>query len=251
MLPRSSATAAPLRCHMVWLDLVGSILPYSLKPWEWQNEAWTAKDVPDLRGKVALVTGANGGVGLQTTLELFRNGAHVLMGCRTEEKFMAARDALLSKVDGLHARTGKLSYLYADTSTIRQAQQAAEAVLQRGIDRLDIFIACAGRGSGVGPETEDGVEPFMATNCLGHLALLLPLLPILIQTSRSSDTSVRVVFVSSIAEQWSSAPWPIAIRPTFASWKAVNDQRRGERGMYSASKVSEASLARSGPVKIC
>jgi len=44
-----------------FLDLFSSVVPYKIKPWAWQHEEWTSKDIPDLTGKVALVTGANGG----------------------------------------------------------------------------------------------------------------------------------------------------------------------------------------------
>ncbi|UZJ56961.1 hypothetical protein CBS101457_006281 [Exobasidium rhododendri] len=225
------------------MDLVGSTSPYSLKPWEWQRSEWTSQNIPNLSGKVALVTGANGGVGLETSFQLFRNGAHVMMGCRSEEKFDIARESILRRKYQEHQRgrqDGSLSYLHVDTSTIRLSQQAARDVLNDSqIDRLDIFVACAGRGSKVGPLNEDGVEPFMATNCLGHLALLEPLLPLMIMTSRMSSTSCRIVFVSSVAEQWSSLPWPFAITPTFLSWDNINDKRKGERILYSASKLAQ------------
>lgn len=219
------------------LDQLGSFCPYKLKLWEWQESSWTSKDVPDLSGRVALVTGSNGGVGLETSRVLYSKGAHVLMGCRSEEKFNTAKASITSGLREIACK-GKLSYLHVDTSTIRQSQQAAQDVLSDStIDRLDIFIACAGRGSKVGPLNEDGVEPFMATNCVGHVALLQQLLPLMIKTSRSSSTSCRIVMVSSVAEQWSSFVWPFAIQPTFTSWEEVNDSRRGERGFYSASKV--------------
>lgn len=179
------------------------------------------------------------GVGLQTCLELFRNGAHVLLGCRSKANYEAAKATILSRLDGKEQR-GKLSYFQADTSTIRTSQLAAYDVLARAdIDRLDIFIACAGRGSVVGPLNEDGVEPFMATNCLGHLSLLQLLLPLIIKTSKESrQGTCRIVFVSSVAHQWSSLTWPFNPAPTFSSWDDVNDSRLGERLLYSRSKVS-------------
>lgn len=181
------------------------------------------------------------GVGLQTSLDLFRNGAHVLMGCRSQATFDTARATILSRLRPDEQR-GKLSYLEADTSTIRTSQNAAHNVLARDdLDRLDIFIACAGRGSKVGPLNEDGVEPFMATNCLGHLAILQLLLPLMVQTSKSSLSSCRIVFVSSIAHQWSSLVWPFSYPPAFSSWEEVNDTRLSERGLYSRSKVRAQS----------
>lgn len=182
------------------------------------------------------------GVGLETCLQLYRKGATVLMGCRTESKFNIARDSIITRAD-MKEPNGALIYIQADTSSIRSAIYAAEQILKLSIiDRLDIFIACAGRGSTIGPLNEDGVEPFFQTNCLGHLAMLQPLLPLITRTSKSSTESCRIIFVSSVAEQWSSIPWPISNVPTFASWDDINSTNRGERGLYSASKVNETPL---------
>ena len=56
---------------------------------------WTIDDMPDLRGRIALVTGANSGLGLETTRALLRSGATVLMACRSRRKGEAARAELL------------------------------------------------------------------------------------------------------------------------------------------------------------
>lgn len=183
------------------------------------------------------------GVGLQTCFELYRNGAHVLMGCRSQAKYEIAKEAIRSRLTPEQQR-GKLNFVQVDTSTIKKAQSAAYDVLARAdITRLDIFIANAGKGSTLGPLNEDGVEPFMATNCLGHSALLQLLLPLIIETSKTAQTSCRIVFVSSIAHLWSSLIWPFSITPTFASWDDVNDKRIGVRGLYSRSKVRFAAFS--------
>jgi NAD(P)-dependent dehydrogenase (short-subunit alcohol dehydrogenase family) len=166
------------------------------------------------------------------------------MGCRTDARYEIAKATILSRLQP-EERRGKLNFVQVDTSTVRTSQLAAYDILARAdINRLDIFIANAGRGSTVGPLNEDGVEPFMATNCLGHLALLQLLLPLIVETSRTSQSSSRIVFVSSVAHQWASLIYPFSIRPTFSSWGDVNDTRLGERGLYSRSKVShtEGSL---------
>ena len=70
--------------------------------------AWTIDDIPDLHGRIALVTGANSGLGFETTRALLRSGATVLMACRSRRKGEAARSELLkvgaSGVDLLELR---------------------------------------------------------------------------------------------------------------------------------------------------
>jgi NAD(P)-dependent dehydrogenase (short-subunit alcohol dehydrogenase family) len=55
---------------------------------------WTAADIPDQTGRTVVVTGANSGLGFHTSLELARNGAHVVMACRNLDKGRAALDRL-------------------------------------------------------------------------------------------------------------------------------------------------------------
>src|SRR3712207_9472179 len=55
---------------------------------------WTERDIPDLSGRTAVVTGANGGLGLQTALALAGAGAHVVMAARDPEKTAAAEERI-------------------------------------------------------------------------------------------------------------------------------------------------------------
>ena len=56
--------------------------------------SWNVNDIPDLTGKTAVVTGANGGLGLETAKALVGSGAHVVMAARTQEKAAAAYDEI-------------------------------------------------------------------------------------------------------------------------------------------------------------
>ncbi|MEQ9164585.1 MAG: SDR family NAD(P)-dependent oxidoreductase [Ilumatobacter fluminis] len=58
--------------------------------------SWTTNDIPDLSGKIAVVTGANGGLGLETSRALAAAGAHVVMAARNQVKAAAARDDSLA-----------------------------------------------------------------------------------------------------------------------------------------------------------
>lgn len=165
------------------------------------------------------------------------------MCCRSEEKFAAAGEKILARLQkpsGEQHRQGTLHFIKTDLSSIRHAQESAKRILTLAeVDRIDVFLACASRGSKVGPVNEDGVEPFMASNCVGHLAMLQELLPRIVETSRGKPTFSRIVFVSSVAEQWSSIPWPLSRPATFSSWADINSPKRGEQALYSASKLAQ------------
>ena len=60
--------------------------------------AWTADDIPDQSGRVAVVTGANGGLGLETSRQLARKGAHVGMAARNLDKAATAEEDIRSEV---------------------------------------------------------------------------------------------------------------------------------------------------------
>ena len=84
---------------------------------------WTIDDMPDLRGRIALVTGANSGLGLETTRALLRSGATVLMACRNRRKGEAARAELLelgaSGVDLLDLDLADLDSVYGCCREVR------------------------------------------------------------------------------------------------------------------------------------
>ena len=151
---------------------------------------WTADDIPDQSGRVALVTGANSGLGLQTSLALARKGARVLMGCRDAERAAAAvkqiRDA---------APSAGVEIVPLDLASLDAVRTASADVLER-TDRLDILVNNAGVMAIPRRVTADGYEMQFGTNHLGHFALTGLLLGRLLDTAGS-----RVVNVSSTAHR--------------------------------------------------
>ncbi|HEY1652852.1 MAG TPA: oxidoreductase [Acidimicrobiales bacterium] len=150
------------------------------------GETWSTADVGDLTGRVALVTGANSGIGYETTRVLAEHGAHVIMGCRNQQKAARARDKLESQL-----RRSSLELLDLDLSDLASVRQAAGSVLDQHA-RLDLLVNNAGVMGTPYRQTADGFELQMATNHLGHFALTGLLLDRLVTTERS-----RVVSVSS------------------------------------------------------
>jgi NAD(P)-dependent dehydrogenase (short-subunit alcohol dehydrogenase family) len=147
---------------------------------------WSAADIGDLTGHVALVTGANSGIGYETAAALAGHGAHVIMACRDAEKARRARDKLESKLD-----RSSLELLHLDLADLVSVRRAADEVLS-GHARLDIVVNNAGVMGTPYRQTADGFELQMATNHLGHFALTGLLLDRVVTTERS-----RIVTVSS------------------------------------------------------
>jgi NAD(P)-dependent dehydrogenase (short-subunit alcohol dehydrogenase family) len=150
------------------------------------SDTWSAADVGDLTGRVALVTGANSGIGYETARVLADHGAHVIMACRDREKGARARDKLESQLD-----RSSLELLDLDLSALDSVRTAAGRVVEQHA-RLDLLVNNAGVMGTPYRQTADGFELQMATNHLGHFALTGLLLDRLVTTERS-----RIVTVSS------------------------------------------------------
>src|SRR4249920_3456396 len=86
---------------------------------------WTMNDIPDLQGRVALVTGANSGLGLETTRALAAHGAHVIMACRNPEKAREAETNIKQTVPG-----ASLEKVALDLALLSSVHVCATSVLQ-------------------------------------------------------------------------------------------------------------------------
>jgi NAD(P)-dependent dehydrogenase (short-subunit alcohol dehydrogenase family) len=148
---------------------------------------WTSDDIGDLSGKVAVVTGANSGVGLETAVELARHGAHVVLACRNAERGQRALQLVRERAPGAEVELRTLDL--ADLSSVRRFAADLLAVQPR----IDVLVNNAGVMAPRGRQVSaDGHELQLATNHLGHFALTGLLLDRLVTTERS-----RVVTVSS------------------------------------------------------
>lgn len=152
---------------------------------------WTVDDIPDQTGRLAIVTGANAGIGFETAKALAMKQARVILACRNLDKGRAAVDAILAA----HAdRDVELAEL--DLSRLSSVREFAKRFLEQH-DRLDILINNAGVMMPPYTKTADGFELQIGTNHLGHFALTGRLLPRL-----SSTPGSRVVTVASAAHNW-------------------------------------------------
>jgi NAD(P)-dependent dehydrogenase (short-subunit alcohol dehydrogenase family) len=153
------------------------------------GKPWTAKDMSPQKGKRVIVTGANGGIGWHTALELARAGAEVTITARSEAKADDAAVRIRREVPDARLKTAILDL--ADLATVR-AFAAGELADPRPIDTL---VNNAGVMALPKREvTVDGFERQFATNVLGPFLLTGLLLPAIL-----SATAPRIVTVSSEA----------------------------------------------------
>lgn len=131
----------------------------------------------DLNGKIAIVTGANSGMGYATVEALSDMGATVLMLCRSEERGMAAIASLTAK------KERKLELILCDLGDYSSIRNAAEYV-KANYPHIDILVNNAGFISLDRQETKEGIERQFGINHLGHFLLTSRLLDLMVPGSR-------------------------------------------------------------------
>ncbi|WP_049926299.1 oxidoreductase [Halopiger goleimassiliensis] len=149
---------------------------------------WTADDVPDQTGRTVVVTGANSGIGLETTRELARNGASVIMAVRSVDRGEDAADDLREDVPDADLRVEA-----CDLASLESVRSFADRIADAD---LDVLINNAGVMAIPRSETEDGFETQFGVNHLGHFTLTGLLLESLLERS-DDDPPARIVTVSS------------------------------------------------------
>ncbi|AMT69604.1 SDR family NAD(P)-dependent oxidoreductase [Mycobacteroides immunogenum] len=151
---------------------------------------WNTTDIPDQSGRVAIVTGANTGLGLETAKALAAHGAHVVLAVRNAEKGQAAADAITAAHSNADVRLQSL-----DLSALESIRRASDELKSR-YDKIDLLINNAGVMWTEKSTTADGFELQFGTNHLGHYAFTGLLLDHLLPVEGS-----RVVTVSSIGHR--------------------------------------------------
>jgi NAD(P)-dependent dehydrogenase (short-subunit alcohol dehydrogenase family) len=157
------------------------------------------KDIPDLSGKVVLVTGGNSGLGRETVLQLSKHKPHIFLAARSKAKAETAIEEIKAAVPD----AGPISFLELDLSSFDSIKAAAQS-LRASTTRLDILVNNAGIMATPEGLTKDGYEIQFGTNHMGPALLTKLLLPLMKQTAATQDSDVRVVFITSALE--SQAP---------------------------------------------
>ncbi|GAB2568494.1 oxidoreductase [Spirosoma areae] len=147
---------------------------------------WTTKNIPDQKGKTAIVTGANTGLGYETALALYKAGATVLVASRDKDKAEKA----IAKME-TEKGAGSLEIGILDLASLAAVKEFAETFIAQH-KQLHVLINNAGVGIPPASKTSEGYELQFGVNYLGHFALTGLLYPLLEATPGS-----RVVTVSS------------------------------------------------------
>ncbi|MFC6750006.1 oxidoreductase [Deinococcus aquaticus] len=184
-----------------------------------KGSTWTEADVPDQTGKVVVVTGANSGLGLETSRVLAQRGATVIMACRSAQKAEKAAGGIRA----LNPK-GEVVLMTLDLGDLDSVKAFADAFRAR-YDRLDILVNNAGIMVPPLGRTAQGFETQFGVNHLGHFALTAALMPLLERTA-----GARIVTVSSMAHRFgklnlADANWharPYAPMPAYGQSKLSN-----------------------------
>ncbi len=177
---------------------------------------WTAADIPDQTGRTAVVTGANGGLGLETARALAAKGAHVVMAVRNQDK---AADAVASITRT--APNASLELVPLDLSSQASVREAAAAITAAH-PKLDLLVNNAGVMAIPDRRTADGAEMQFGTNHLGHYALTALLMPALLK-----GDGTRIVTVTSSAHHIGRAVDPANpnLDGKYGPWKAYGQSK--------------------------
>ncbi len=155
------------------------------------KKKWTEDDITDQSGKVAVVTGANSGIGYETARSLAQKKAVVILAVRNMEAGTSALERINSETP-----TPKCEVMRLDLSNLKSVRSFAEA-FRRKYQKLDRLINNAGVMIPPYSKTDDGFELQFGTNHLGHFALTGLLLDMILRTPDS-----RIVTVSSMAHRY-------------------------------------------------
>lgn len=162
---------------------------------------FTESSIPDLSGKVYIVTGANSGLGKELSGILYSKHAKVFVAARSEAKAYAA----IEFIKAAHPRSkGDLVYLHLDLADLAAVKSCVDAFLSQE-SRLDVLFNNAGvLAAPDAHKTAQGFELNLGTNTIGTFLFTKLLLPTLVNTAKTSPkSSVRVIWVSSIAVNFS------------------------------------------------
>jgi NAD(P)-dependent dehydrogenase (short-subunit alcohol dehydrogenase family) len=203
--------------------------------------------MPDLRGKVAIVTGANTGLGLEVAKQLVLANATVVLACRDASKCDHSRRHLDHLASTRHISAPRVRSLVLDLDDLASVGRFAsdvEADLRRASPageepQLDLLINNAGVAAQYPVQlTADGVERTFQSHYLGHFALTMQLLPLLRRCVRKGGERARVVHLTSGAHRAA----PAAGIPL--SLAAINDDGLGGITRYAIAKLGTLVFAR-------
>lgn len=179
--------------------------------------SWTTAEMTDQTGRTAIVTGGNGGLGLETAREMARKGAHVVIAARNLKKAAAAEADIRAELPAASVEVRQL-----DLASKASTKVFADSIIA-DFDSIDILFNNAGVMAIPERQTEDGFEMQFGTNHLGHFYLTRLLLPLLIQSPAG-----RVVNTTSTA-RFAAGKYDLTnahSRGSYDAWEAYGISKR-------------------------
>jgi len=179
------------------------------------NHSWTLQDIPDLSGRVVVVTGANSGTGFETARVLASRGATVILACRNA---MRAEEAV-RRIQIIH-RGSRVEAQLLDLGSLKSVREAAASIRER-FSRLDLLINNAGVMVPPYGKTEDGFETQIGTNHFGPYVFTGLLLDRLRATPES-----RIVTMSSGAHRMGRIHFEdLHFERSYRAWAAYSQSK--------------------------
>lgn len=172
---------------------------------------WNINHIPDLAGRTAVVTGANGGLGLETARALAGRNAHVVMAVRNLEKAEKARQDILDTHPNASLELAAL-----DLGS-QESVKSAAAAIRAAHPKIDILVNNAGVMAMPEGRTVDGFETQLGINHFGHWTFTAGLMPAIV-----AAYSARVVTVTSTAHHQGTPidPDDINLEKNYSAWPA-------------------------------
>ncbi|HXR31760.1 MAG TPA: oxidoreductase [Solirubrobacterales bacterium] len=200
--------------------------------------SWDITDIPDLSDRAVVVTGANGGLGLETARALAGAGARVVMAARNQGRAAEAIEQIRAGLPN-----ASLELVALDLGSLDSVRSAAEQILA-GHETLDLLVNNAGVMGITEQKTADGFEMQLGVNHLGHFALTALLMPALLRAP-----AARIVTVTSTAHHMGRAVDPANphLHGRYGPWRAYGQAKLANFhfGLGLHRKLSEAGAAAS------
>jgi len=186
------------------------------------------KEIHDLSGRVALVTGGAFGIGYEISRAFVLNGAHVIMVNRKEDQGQEA----IKNIKAEAGEDAKIEWVPCDMGNLKEVKKVFTEIRGQR-ERLDLLILSAGINANQYGETVDGIDRHFQVNWLGQFYVCNLLYPLLRKTSKMPDTPApRIVWESS--EMHRTAPSAVH----FGSLDEINNPEIGHTEVYGRTKLA-------------
>ncbi len=168
-----------------------------------------------MKNKLCIITGANAGIGFETAKELARQGAFIVMVCRSEDKAVAAKKAIQQETPD-----AGIDIILCDFSIQDEIRKASADILEK-YEKIDVLINNHGFITNKYEETVDGLESIFAVNHIGYFLFTNLLLLTIINSGKA-----RIINVASNAHQGGKfEPDNLQLKKNFDSWKAYSNSK--------------------------